>query len=199
MVYDNKQKILYNNYDEIISKRIQSNNRNVIIENENQLKKLTIEALKTNENKALHLGRIDKEIILKINKKIQNLPKEKQDFLKNKPYDLIINQSEIRHLLENKNSLSKNDIIYFVKVVPNIIVNNDSVSYTKNEKHEGLRFKKLIENGIYVSFVITSNKGTMKVQTIYMEKKDYKQNKRGVSLSNDVYITPNNTSKTNKA
>lgn len=191
---------IMNNYDETTARKINFSNRNVIVENNKQLSNLIKEALTTNENKALHLGKLDKSIIDSIKNKIQNLPKNRKDFLKKDTYDLVINQSEIRHLSDKKSSLTNKDIDNFIKILPNIILNSDYVSYTNNLKDEGLRFKKLMEDGTYVSFVVVSNKqGTMKVKTIYMEKGDYQNKKRSISLSNDVNKTPNNTSKTNRA
>lgn len=188
-------------YDEITSNRIKMNTRNVVIETSNQLNNLIDEALTTNENKSLHLGKLNAEIVSKIKNNIKNLPQSKLNFLNKDTYDLVINQSEIRHLIDDKSTLSNNDIKHFIKVLPEIIANSDYVSYTNNLKDEGLRFKKLMEDGTYVSFVIVSNKqGTMKVKTIYMEKGDYENKKRSISPSNNANeIALDNTSETNGA
>ncbi len=190
---------IMNNYDETTANRIEMNDRNVIVKNNKHLSNLINEALNSNENKALHLGKLNEGTINNIKNKIQNLPKSKQNYLTKNNYDLVINQSEIRHLLDNKAGLTEREINHFIQILPNIISNSDYISYTNNLKDEGLRFKKLLEDGTYVSFVVVSNKqGTMKVKTIYMEKGDYENKKRSISLTTDVDTTPDNTSKTNR-
>lgn len=143
-----KVKIKFNNYGEVLKNRIESTGRDIIIKNNKQLKELVKESfINKNLNIALHLGRLNSEIIYSIKCKIINIPQNKENLLNNKPYDLIINQSEIRHLVENKLNLTINDVIDFIKRVPDIIINNDCVVYSKNEKNEGLRFKKYIMMG----------------------------------------------------
>lgn len=133
------------------------------------------------------MGKIKENIIENIKNNIKNLPKSKENYLNRKTYDLMINQSEIRHLKDNKNLLSNKDINKFIKLLPYIISNSDYISYTNNLKDEGLRFKKLMNDGTYISFVIISNKrGRMTVKTIYMEKGDYENKKRSMSLPNNV-------------
>lgn len=196
----NNNKNIMNNYDNKTASLIEKSKRDTIIENIRQLNNLIDEALNSQNNKALHLGRLNKNIIDELKAEIKNLPKDNKDFLKRDSYDLIINQSEIRHLKDKKNNLTKKDIKKFIKLLPDLIINNDFVSYTKNANGEGLRFKKLMSDGTYVSFVIVSNKkGTMKVKTIYMEKGDYENKKRSISPPNDVKKTSNNTSETSRA
>lgn len=196
----NNNKNIMNNYDNKTASLIEKSERDTIIENIRQLNNLIDEALNSQSNKALHLGRLNKNIIDELKTEIKNLPKDNKNFLKRDSYDLIINQSEIRHLTDKKNNLTKKDIKRFIKLLPDLIINNDFVSYTKNTNGEGLRFKKLMSDGTYVSFVIVSNKkGTMKVKTIYMEKGDYENKKRSISPPNDVKKTSNNTSETSRA
>ena len=196
----NNNKNIMNNYDNKTASLIEKSKRDTIIENIRQLNNLIDEALNSQSNKALHLGRLNKNIIDELKTEIKNLPKDNKNFLKRDSYDLIINQSEIRHLTDKKNNLTKKDIKKFIKLLPDLIINNDFVSYTKNTNGEGLRFKKLMSDGTYVSFVIVSNKkGTMKVKTIYMEKGDYENKKRSISPPNDVKKTSNNTPETSRA
>lgn len=194
-------KKIFNNYDSETASRITSTDRNVIIKNTTQLNELIDEALDTQSNKALHLGKLDEDIIAEIKAEIKNLPKDNKNFLKKDSYDLVINQSEIRHLKEYKDNLTRKDIKKFVKALPDLIINNDYVSYTDNVKGKGLRFKKTMSGGTYVSFVLVSNKkSTMRVKTIYMEKSDFENKKRSISPPNDVNnVTPDNTSETSGA
>lgn len=196
----NKSNKIMNNYDNKTASLIRKGKRDIIIENTSQLNALINEALDSQNNKALHLGKLNEDITNNIKKEIRNLPKNNVNFLKKNTYDLIINQSEIRHLTDNKNNLTRKDIKKFIKILPDLIINNDYVSYTKDTNGEGLRFKKLMPDGTYISFVIVSNKkGTMKVKTIHMEKGDYENKKRSISPPNDVNKTPDNTSKTSRA
>lgn len=194
-------KKIFNNYDSETASRITSTDRNVIIKNTTQLNELIDEALDTQSNKALHLGKLDEDIIAEIKAEIKNLPKDNKNFLNKASYDLVINQSEIRHLKEYKDNLTRKDIKKFVKALPDLIINNDYVSYTDNVKDKGLRFKKIMSDGTYVSFVLVSNKkSTMRVKTIYMEKSDFENKKRSISPPNDVNnVTPDNTSETSGA
>lgn len=183
-------------YDIITANRILSTNRDVIIEDEKQLRNLVDEALQTNSNKALHLGKISKENTEYIKNNINNLPKDKINIINKETYDLIINQSEIRHLIEDKPSLSNEDVLKYVKFVPKIITESDYISYSKI-KDEGLRFRKEMEDGTYISFATTSSKGTLKVHNIHMDKNDYESKKRSLYPTNNGIKPLDKTSETN--
>jgi len=182
-------KSLYlDDYNINIANRILQNKRNIIISSIEQFDYFIDEALDTNVNKSLHLGMINKETIMFIKEKIKYLPIDKKDYLENNEYDLVINQSEIRHLKDNKKRLLREDIHEYVKKLPNIISNFDSVVYGK-QKDEGLRFKKKISNYNYYSFCLVSNKKhTISAKTIYIEKLNYEIKKRSISLSSNNKI-----------
>ena len=182
-----KNKSLFlNNYSEKSADQILQNERHEIIHDETQLDDMIDEALNTQNNKALHLGIIDNNVISKIKDKIKNLPSNKQDYLQNTDYDLVINQSEIRHLKDDKTKLTNREIHDYVKKLPSLITDCDEVVYSKNEKDEGLRFKKQFEDGTYYSFDIVSNKKhTLTAKTIFMSKEDYGHKKRSISLPNN--------------
>ena len=166
-----------NNYDSKSRKYISMNERNVIVYDVKHLEYLVKEAFCTTNNKALHLGIINKDVIGKIRNNISNLPLNRKNYLSDNCYDLVINQSEIRHLLKNKSKLTRKDALNYVKLLPLIIINCNYVSYTK-EKDEGLRFKALIDNNVYISFVLVSNKKrTLTAKSIFMEKKDFETKK----------------------
>lgn len=142
-----------------------------------QLDSLILEAIETQENKCLHLGKINKELISDIKNKVQNLPKGKS-IIEKRSYDLVINQSEIRHLMADKKLLILDEIKKYIRLVPNIVVESDYVSYVKDSKNEGLRFKKMIDGKTYISFIIVSNKkGTLSIKSIHLSKKDYEKKK----------------------
>jgi len=188
IIYDAENIVKDNLFDEVLarySKEIASyiiqNNRHIIITDVQQLDKLIDEALITNNNKALHLGVINKDIIFKIKNSIINLPKNKCNYLKDSNYDLVINQSEIRHLKADKNRLSNDEIHEYVKRLASIISDFDVVYYSK-QKEEGLRFEKKFNDGSYFSVILVSNKKyTFTVKTIYMKKFYLKLKKRNIS------------------
>ena len=199
---DNVKTIYLNDYDNKTARIILSSSRNIIINSVEQLDTLIDEALNNGTaNKALHFGKLSIEQTDKIKNSISNLPTDKQNYLQKETYDIVMNQSEIRHLKEDKSRITNQDIHEYVKKIPEIISNFDSVYYSKNNKHEGLRFTKKIDNETYYSFSLVSNqKGTLTIQSTSMNSKDYENKKRSISLSNDVAnATPDNTSKTNKA
>lgn len=182
---ENKSLFL-NDYTEKSANQILQNERHEIIHNEAQLDYMIDEALNTQKNKALHLGIIDNTTIVKIKEKIKNLPTDRQDYLQNNDYDLVINQSEIRHLKDDKVKLTNEEIHDYVKKLPSLISECDDVIYSKNEKDEGLQFKKKFEDGTYYSFDIVSNKKhTLTAKTIFMLKQDYEHKKRSISLPNN--------------
>ena len=198
---NNKNEFLLNNYDDKTKKTILMNERNVIVRNNAQLERFVVEALNSQSNKALHLGKITEQQTEKIKNSISNLPVDKKNFLSKKDYDIVINQSEIRHLKDNKVRLTENDIIDYVKKIPEIVSNFDEVYYSKNNKNEGIKFAKKINDAKYYSFTLVSNKkGTLTVKSTSMNRQDFENKKRGVSPKNDgTNVPPNKTSKTNGA
>ena len=188
------------NYDQRTAQLLNMNERNIIVKNYKQLDLLIDEALTTQSNNALHFGKINENIITRIKKKIQNLPKGKENYLSKNDYDLVINQSEIRHLRDNKTRLTNEEIHNYVRKLPEIITESDSISYTVNNKSEGLRFKKVMDDGTYISFVLVSNKkGTLTAKSIFLDKQDFETKKRSISPTNDVLMTSNKTSETDGA
>lgn len=188
------------NYETDTQRHITSNKDNIIVKNYKQLDNLVDEALNTNNNKELHLGRINQTLTQKIKNKILNLPKNKTEMLNRDKYDLVLHQSEIRHLKDGKVKLTDEEVHDYVKKLPEIITNPDTISYSKNNKDEGLRFKKQFGDGTYISFTLVANsKYTLTVKSIYMDKTDYETKKRSVSPPNDVLTTSDKTSKTSGA
>lgn len=125
----------------------------------------------------MHLGIIQKEDVLKIKKDIQNLPKNKEKYIDYLNYDLVINQSEIRHIKDNKVKITSDDIHNYIKKIFEILLKYDYVSYDI-QKDEGLRFKKEFSEGTFVAFIIVSKKKkTFTVKTIYMIRRDYEKKK----------------------
>ena len=198
-IVDN-DKINLEDYDSKTERVIKSAERNVIVRSYKQLDGFIDEALDTQSNKALHFGRIDETITQKIKRKLENLPRVKAPYLTKEKYDLVMNQSEIRHLIEDKTKMTRDDVHKYVKVLPEIVSKFDSASYSIENDSEGIRFKKKLPDGNYISFVLVSNKqGTLKAKSIHLDKVDYETKKRSISPTNDVLKTPNRTSETDGA
>ena len=131
-------------FKESEKERILRTNKNIVIDNNKDLKAYVLEALNNKKsNKYIYLGVIPKETIIRIKKEVTDIKQNKIDLVleENKRYDLVISQEEIRHL--NKESLEEKDIVDFINNISNIIINFDNVRYTTyNKNQNALRFKK---------------------------------------------------------
>lgn len=178
----NKQyyKDIVENYREIEKSNILLNRNNIILKDINDIDLLVDDAFNhMGLNKVIHYGVLKKEIIKKIKSSISNYPNNGWKLNKNK-YELAIRVDTFLHLVNNKKCLSKNDVKLFIKELPNIVTNFDSVEYTKNEKNEGLRFTKKINKKTYISFLLTSEKkNRLLAKSIALKYKDTK--KRNIS------------------
>lgn len=171
----------FDNYDSNVANLINQSQRNIIVSDKNKLNKFIVQSFDSNINNALHLGIINQEVIKKLKSKVKNLPLSKKEYIKETNYDLVINQSEIRHLKDKKVKLTITDICNYINKIQEIILNFDSISYDI-QKDEGLRFKKKIKDEVYIAFIILSNKKrTLKIKTIYMSKFNYEQKKKHIS------------------
>lgn len=158
---------------------------NVIINSEDELIKYIKETFSDNlSRKNLYLGVIPEWVISKILCEISDISNERKNeiFNQKKKYDLVINQEEIRHL--KKDSISLYDIISFINNLKEIICNFDTVRYTLYNKNQNcLRFKKTLFGCTIVSVEIVSNqKGTLRTQTIFFDKNDYKKKKHSSTI-----------------
>ncbi len=174
--YDN----VMEDYNEIEKNSFLSNENNILLTDINKIDLLVDDAFNhIGLNKVIHYGVLKKEIIKKIKSSISNYPNNGWKLNKNK-YELAIRVDTFLHLVNNKKCLSKNDVKLFIKELPNIVTNFDSVEYTKNEKNEGLRFTKKINKKTYISFLLTSEKKSrLLAKSIALKYKDTK--KRNIS------------------
>lgn len=176
---------------------------NFIVENKESLRNQTIEALQNqNSKKNLYLGVLSNTTIQNIQERVENISSESKNnlFDKTKEYQLAINQDEIRHLAK-KEGLTEKDVINFIDSLDELIVDFDSVSYHKyNGNQNALRFKKQMSDGTHIAFeVLSKQKGTMRTQTLFLDKADFIANKkRSISpTSNELNSSLDKTSKTN--
>ena len=121
------------------------------------------------------LGIIPHKVIKRIKEETRNVKYRKiiELLSKSDKYTLTIGQSEIKHM--KKDSLKEEDVLEFIKKIDPIITEFDEVSYSiYNNNQNALRFKKKINGITYITVAIISNQyHTFRIQTIYMEKKDF--------------------------
>jgi hypothetical protein len=125
---------------------------NVIVDTYTQLIELIDDALcDTKSQKHLHLGVVPFNVINRINNEIINIPRELRSklFKENKECSLEISQDSIRHLRDEKSSLKREDIIDFIKALPNIVTEFDSVKFSyfgkELSRKPGIRFEKKLD------------------------------------------------------
>lgn len=153
-------------------------NNSIVVENKETLRKLVIESFNNiNLKKDIYIGIIPNEVIDKIKTEITQIKKEdiNKIFNKDVKYALKINQDEIRHV-NKKITLTIEDVINFVCSLDEIIIDFDKVTYGKYNNQPALRFEKDMEDEKHISFnVISNQKSTIRVQTLFLDKKDYKK------------------------
>lgn len=181
------EEIKLDKFSNIRKSIIKKTNNAVIVENKETLKKLVTESFNNlNAKKDIYIGIIPKEVISNIKAKIKQIKKSDIDkiFNENKEYALKINQDEIRHI-NKKETITIEDVIRFVCTLDEVVINFDNISYGKYNNQHSLRFEKNMEDGKHISFnVISNQKSTIRIQTIFLDKKDYK--KRSVLSKLDI-------------
>lgn len=198
----NQNREFLEGYPDYVINHWKNNKKEVVVKNYKQLDILIDEAINTTENinKRLHLGRINESIVHKIKNMIHNFPKKKINYFSSSIYDIVLNQSEIRHLKENKIRVTNNDIHNYIKKIPDTISQPDTVIYSDNGNSEGLRFEKRFSDGKYYSFTLVNDKKkTLQVKTSFIDTLDFEIKKRSMSLPKDAQRAPSGTSETSKA
>lgn len=120
-----------------------------------------------------------KRTINRIKTKITDISKEKKDklFRDNINYQLVISQEIIRHIYSDNKSFNK--LLYFINMLDIIITNFDEVRYSLySGRQHALRFKKRINNNLYVAVEVLSNsKGNLRTQTFFIESQSHEKKK----------------------
>ena len=126
-----------------------------------------------------------------IEKSVPNLPNELKGILfkTDKDYSIAVTLDSIRHLKDEKN-ISIDDIIDYLDRMTDTIVEYDSVYFDYyhqgDTKSNGLLFKKTFADGKMETFEIVSRKKkSLNLQTIYIEKGDYKKKKSAETMLMD--------------
>ncbi len=162
--------------------------RNIIAENVADVKSFVHEAFSNNKSiKSLHLGRITPELLNRIYLEIPNLPADKQNalFRMDREYSLEIGQEDVRHLIDEKNQLTQEDIIDYVLNLPAIINDFDEVHYTQYIKgksvQNGLLFRKQLADGKYFAMeIVSKGKSLFGTHNLYMDTADYQKKKKAI-------------------
>ncbi len=172
------QEIKLNKFSNKRKNIIKKINNSVIVENKEILRKLVVESFNNlNAKKDIYMGIIPKEVVINIKTKIKQIKKNNIGKILNEniEYALKINQDEIRHI-NKKETITIEDVIDFVCSLDDVIVNFDNVSYGKYNNQNALRFEKNMNDGNHISFnVISNQKSTIRIQTLFLDKKDYKK------------------------
>lgn len=177
-------------YDAELSGYI-TRNGNYIINTFDKLKDFVNLAFdKPNVKSVGYFGIIDTQTLSKIEKSVPNIPKELNGtlFKENKDYSVAVTLDSIRHLVDEKKLMTREDVIDYLDRLADTIVDFDSVSFDyytnpSGGRNNGLLFKKVFEDGALVSFNIISNKKrSLNLITVYLESGDYKKRKSAETL-----------------
>lgn len=159
---------------------------NVIVENEQQLYDLVQEAFENRQSKkSLHLGVVPQLALDRIEKEIVGLPADLRGklFKANRDQSLEIGQEDIRHLVDEKASMTRQDAYEYVSKLPLIVTQFDEVQFFYYDKGQNrsraLRFIKQLPDGKYISFeVVSRKKNQLETHNIFMDSADYTQKKK---------------------
>ena len=177
-------------YDEELTSIIEQKG-GFIIDSYEKLENVVNLAFDNPQQKATaYFGILSPDTLLDIEKSIPNLPKELSGtlFKKGKGYSITTSFDNIRHLVENKASLTRDDVIAYLDRLADTIADFDTVDFDYyydgvGKKNNGILFKKQFEDGVNITFNIVSNKKrSLNLITAYMDKADYKKKKSAETL-----------------
>ena len=131
-----------------------------------------------------YFGIVDVDTLKKIENSVPNIPRDMNGklFKEGRQYSIAATLDSIRHLVDDKN-LTRSDLIDYLDRLADTIVDFDSVSYSvytdsRNQKNNGILFKKKYQDGTYVSFeIVSNNKKSLSMVTLYLDNADYKKKK----------------------
>lgn len=177
-------------YDEELKGYI-TKSGNYIVDSFDKLKDFVNLAFEKSDVKATaYFGIIDTQTLSKIEKSVPNIPKELNGtlFKKNKNYSVAVRLDSIRHLVDDKKLMTREDVVDYLDRLADTIVDFDSVNFSYYEeggsKNKGLLFKKTFTDGTLVSYQIISNKKrSLTLQTSYLESGDYQKKKKFAETS----------------
>ena len=161
-----------------------------IVDSFDKLRKIVNMAFDKPTTKATaYFGIINPETLEKIKNSIPNLPKASKEILfKNgRDYSIAVTFDSIRHIVDDKKSLKRQDVIDYLDRLADTVVDFDSVSFSfyerGKEKTSGILFKKKFSDGTLVSYdLVSHNKRSLVLQSLYMDSVDYKKKKSAETL-----------------
>lgn len=156
----------------------------------------------TNHKATVYFGTIPPNVIDNIEKSIPNIPSafDGHIFKKEKVYSIAATLDSIRHIVDDKNGLTRADVIEYLDRLADTIIDFDSVAFdfytdSMGNRVPGVLFKKQFADGRVQSFDIVSHgQRSLKLQTVYLEKAAYNANKKkaatALPLNNTTAHTP---------
>ena len=141
-----------------------------------------------NTKATAYFGIVNAETLKKIKDSIPNMPKASKDILfkEGRDYSIATTLDSIRHIADEK-GLKREDIIDYLDRLADTIVEFDTVAFNFYDKGKdkipGLIFKKNFSDGTLISFdLISQNKRSLVLQTLYMDSADYQKKKSAKTL-----------------
>lgn len=136
-----------------------------------------------------YFGIINTETLEKIKNSTHNLPKSVEGILfkKGRDYSIAVTLDSIRHMVDEKSSLTREDIIDFLDRLADTIVEFDTVAFSfyekKGERIPGLLFDKKFSDGTLSSYnFVSQGKRSLVLQSFYMDSGDYQKKKSAETL-----------------
>lgn len=169
-------------YDDELRSLIERNG-GVIVDSYDKLVEQVNRAFdKPTDKTTLYFGILDPTVLDAIQSKVPNMPKafDGHLFKPGRSYSVAATLDSIRHLVEDKPSLKRADVIDFLDRLADTIVENDTTEYSTDVHtgDRGLLFKKAFSDGVVESFDIVSNrKRSIALKTIYLERASYEKKK----------------------
>ncbi len=163
----------------------------IIVDNYKKLVDVVNIAFDEKAKKAnVYFGILDNDLLKQIQDDVPNLPKALKGklFKANSSYSVAATLDNIRHLVNEKKGMTREDVIDYLDKFADTLIDYDSVNYDvykdkMGKPNNGLLFKKVFSDGTYQSFNVVSNKKKkLNLITMYMYKADYKKKKSAETL-----------------
>jgi len=157
----------------------------VIVDSYDKLVDIVNQAFDNPKDKfTAYFGILPSSTIRNIEKKIPNIPRDLNGhvFKVGRDYSIAIESDNIVHLVDDKKSMTREDVVDFLDRVTDVIIEHDTAMfghyYHNGQKANGVLFKKVFSDGILENFsFVSSKKNSLKVQTMYLDSASYQKRK----------------------
>lgn len=137
-----------------------------------------------------YFGILPSSTIRSIEKKIPNIPRDLNGhvFKVGRDYSIAIESDNIVHLVDEKKSMTREDVIEFLDRIADVIIEFEKASFDYyvdgyGQRTKGILFKKFFSDGIMQSFdLVSGKKNSLKVQTMYLDSASYQKRKSAKTL-----------------